>query len=341
MAITLTTLNKETAPSASVFLSPTRAGRPSTQKRGLRGAFASLPYIGPIISKATAAGTQTGTGVTVTHTDTIAGGGTEDSKGYRKSDTYDQSGNTGGLAGAPATSVTRPNPGAVPAALRATQAYIGEGVQAGSRVSSTKGADVIDAAGRANDTGVDRFGRARGVANVGAGAGWYTYTNFDGRSMPDGEGGKAAGIGGRGTSVSDETVTVAKPGPPPTFGGVAAGVIALADLTGAAGFSVNIHADDVTGGANGRKGAEIVAFTRGADTEEDLTLVGYAIADGTQGASGAFPGSASRAGQTLAVYARFLGPGVTAPGTSGTPTGLDARIRSSSGWSLRGTIALT
>lgn len=329
MAVTVTAYAKEAT--ASV----TRHLRAATPKRGLRGAMFGLPYRGPIITKATAAGTQTGTGVTVTHIDGVAGGGTEDSKAYRKSDTYDASGETGGLTGGPATSVTRPNPGAVPAALRATQAYIGAGIQGGSAISDTAPGKVIDPAGRANDTGVDRFGRTRGTPNSGAGAGWYTYTNFDGRATVDEQGGQAAGIGSRGTSISDETVTVNKPGPAPTYGAVATGVVALADLTAGAGFSVNVAAADLTAP---RAGIEMAVFRQGNDTDEDrLTLVGYFIVTGTTGAT-TVPGTTTVT--TYVVYTRFLGPGI-APTTAPMGQIADPRVLASSGWSARTTITTT
>jgi hypothetical protein len=260
---------------------------PNTRpKRGLRGVFLGLPYIGPVLSGARP-GTQS-----IVHATGAAAGGAEDSTGYREKDTYDATGNTGGLAGGPATSVSRPT---------GRTAFIGAGVAGGS----TPGAP-IDATGRAVSTGKDRFGRAKGVANVGAGLGTYDYTNFDERPTLDGDGGRALGADGRGSMTTDgetvtQTVTRAVVG---AAAGPAAGTVGIVD-GGAGGLvQVDLHADDITGGAGGLAGYEVSLFKRDkGDTDEDGPCIGVFDVDGGTDIT-TLTTVAAIAGTTIVVYAR-------------------------------------
>jgi len=236
---------------------------PTTVKRGLKGAAGGL-YVGPIIGAASVIEGPS----SPTHAVTALAGGVEDTTGYRESDTYDRSGNSGGLLGAASTSVSRPT---------GRTAYIGNGVQGGSTAG-----DPIDSAGRAEDTGVDRFGRSLTGANYPTGGGGrFTYTNFDGRAVPGGDGG--LGGGGRGTTVDGETVT-ANQGVPATHDTAeSSGTVAVVDAAGK--IVTAIHANDITGGSNGHKGAEITVYKRGSDTDDDgafyrAATIGTVVSDG-------------------------------------------------------------
>jgi hypothetical protein len=227
---------------------------PNKPKRSLRGAVAAL-FAGPIISKAATAGPSS-----PTHATGLAGGGVEDSTGSREADSYGIDGNTGGMAGAPSTTDTRPT---------GRTRFLGDGVQGGS----TPGRPI-----------------ASGTDHVLAGGGYATGT-FDKRTTIDGEGGRALGASGRGTSVADETVTVksSKLGATPaalgrpTVGAAAnpaAGTVALVDGTGGV-MQIDLHADDITGGTNGRAGALVSVFKRDTDTDVDLkSAIFFGTVDG-------------------------------------------------------------
>lgn len=248
--------------------------RPSqTPKKSLRGAAGGV-YVGPIISKAAIKGPST-----PTHAVGPAAGGVEDSTSARESDTYDASGSTGGGTGfgdASVTTVTRPNPGSV--AQRVGTAYIADGVQGGSTP------------GRPISSG----------NHVASGGGYGGGGAFDKRSTRH----ESVPVGQRRkTFVNDETVTDTDL-PRPTTGVAAdpaAGTVAL--VQGALKLQVDLHADDITGGANGRKGAEIALFARGTDTDTDGDLVGIVSADGGTDITDAFTGLA--AATTYVFYARW------------------------------------
>lgn len=259
----------------------------STAKRGIRGAAGGV-YVGPILSHATAAENADASASTVTHA--VAGGGVEDTTGARESDTYAPDGvGTGGLTGGASSSVSRPT---------GRTAFIGAGVVGGSTPGNP-----VDRTGRAEDTGVDRFGRSlTGDAYGEGGGGRFTYTNFDGRSDLSGDGGRALGSAGRGTNTDLETVVVRIPRPTAgTSANPSAGTVAL--VQGDDKFQVDLHADDITGGASGYKGARIALYTRGSDTDDDGQLVGVVDADGGTDITDAFTGLVS--GATYAFYAWF------------------------------------
>lgn len=230
-------------------------------KRGLRGAAGGV-YVGPVLSKAATEGPST-----VTHATGAAAGGVEDSTGARESDSYAADGKTGGFTGGDSNSVTRPT---------GRTAYLGTGVQGGSTPGKP-----FDTTGRAAATGTDRFGRSlTGDAYQGGkGAGRFTYTNFDGRSSVAGDGGRAAGSGGRGTTVDGETVTKHVGRPTISATAEASGTVAI--VAGDDKISVAIHTDDLppsakTNGVNGVAGAEVIAYARGEDTDENGAIVGFA-----------------------------------------------------------------
>lgn len=255
-------------------------------QRGIRGASGGV-YVGPVISKAATEGPAT-----PTHATTAQTGGIEDSTGHRESDTYDVTGATGGITGSGAatvTTVTRPT---------GRTAYIADGVQGGS------------VPGRPTATGTD---------HIGGGGGTY-----DKRNTIAGTGGHYVGQS-KGTNVDGETVTQIIPRPTlGTAADPAAGTVAL--VSGALKLQVDLHADDITGGANGRKGAEIALFPRRTDTDEDGDLIKLISVDASAAPdiTDAFTGLT--ASTTYAFYARFRkadnnGKVVVGP------------------WSLRGTVA--
>lgn len=282
VAITVTTL---TVPSSA-------SGRRSPQapKRGLAGAAGGV-YIGPTRPNS------------ASHTVTSAGGGVEDTTGYRESDNYANDGGTAGLTGGrTSNTVSRPT---------GRTAFYGDGVTGGSSISASAGAKVIDPTGRAQDTGTDRLGRSLAGVNGGR----YTYTNFDGRSKLDGDGGLAASSG-RGTtatgtgpadSITGETIArVPAAAVRPVIGNAADPAAGTVGVVGGAGkIQIDLHADDITGGASGLKGAEVTVFKRRADTDEDYDLVGVFRADGGTDITDAITGLTAA---TYAVYARYLLP---------------------------------
>jgi hypothetical protein len=198
-------------------------------------------FAGPVLSKAATAGPAT-----VTHATGDAAGGVEDSTGSREADSYGIDGNTGGMTGAPSTTDTRPT---------GRTRFVGDGVQGGS----TPGRPI-----------------ASGTDHLMSGA-------YDKRTTIDGEGGRLLGAAGRGTAVADETVTaVAPPGgrPPSPLGAVASGTVALVDGTTGI-MQVDLHADDITGGAAGRAGALVSVFARLTDTDTDAkTPLFFGTVDG-------------------------------------------------------------
>ncbi len=300
-------------------------------KRGLRGAFLNIPHIGPVITTATATYDANPTLVHPTYATTLIGaGGVEDTTGYRDDDSYDPTGNSGGLAGGPTTSVTRPT---------GRTAFIGAGVPGGSTVSDkdtggSEAGEVIDVAGRAQSTGKDRFGRTKGTANSGAGLGDLVYTNFDGRATLDGDGGRSIGSAGRDTQTdpdavgSNVNVVIARPSTG-TSADPSAGTVGVVDGGAGGVVRVDIHADDITGGANGLAGYNIILRKRDSgDTDEDGALIGSYDCDGGTDITTVLT-DATLAGTTIVFYARkrypvqkFIaartGPGVVNQGAVAT-----------------------
>ena len=216
-----------------------------TPKVSLRGA-ASGVYIGPVISVAASSPPTA-----PTHATGAAAGGVEDSTGYRESDTYDATGGTGGFTGGgEATVITQTRP-------TGRTAYTADGVQGGSTP------------GRPISSG----------NHVYSGGGYGGGGAFDKRSTQAGDGGMHLGAR-RSTKAVGETVTATDLGRPATgtSANPAAGTVALVDSTGS--VDVDLHADDITGGASGYKGAEIALFFRGTDTDTDGALVAHFSADG-------------------------------------------------------------
>jgi len=259
---------------------------PSRPKRGLRGAFTNIPYIGPVLS-----GAAVEPPASVLHNSTSAAGGVEDTDGYRELDEYSVDGNTGGLTGGPSTSVSRPT---------GRTAYIGAGVPGGS----TPGAP-IDTTGRAVSTGKDRFGRTKGTPNSGAGIKDYDYTNFDGRATLDGDGGRAVGVG-RGTTTDGVNVTqaVTRAVVDTTGANDTAGSVNVTDGGAGGAITVDLHANDITGGSAGMAGFQVSLFKRDTgDTDEDGPCIGVFDVDGGTDAS-TLTTVAALAGTTIAIYAR-------------------------------------
>jgi hypothetical protein len=243
-----------------------------TPKRGLKGASGGI-YVGPTRPNTPDTNTSHATGA--------AAGGVEDTTGYRKRDGYQaDAGNTAAFA-----TNTRPT---------GRTAYTAPGVQGGSVPGDPAG-------------------------------------SVDNRAVEDGTGGRALGMDGRGTqyrAVGRDSVGAADPYgvgstpvaatvdknpriagnpliPRPLIGaadGPAAGTVAV--IAGDDKLTADLHADDITDGANGLAGAVVYLFTRDTDTDEDV-FVREADFDSTT-AGDLFTALAS--GVTYAVYARFKDP---------------------------------
>jgi hypothetical protein len=325
----------------------------STPRRGLLGAAGGV-YIGPVRPNATS------------HSTGIAAGGAEDSTGYRESDTYDASGASAAFMGSGGATVNTSTRG------KAGTNVVGDGTWTGSVANGVQGGSTpgvpVDTTGRAESTGLDRFGRTKNstAQGTGAGKGYYDYTNFDGRSntagsradVGQGRGSIATGTGPA-DAVTGETVsrtvgvrptrssattqvggssiglgTVANRatvGTIPLVGTTAdpaAGTIAV--VGGAGKVQVDLHADDITGGANLRAGAEVVIYKRGGDTDEDtLTEVARFRADGGTDITDAVTGLTAA---TYAFYGRFLYTG--SPSSGGN-------LVNGGPWSARGTVVVS
>jgi hypothetical protein len=249
-------------------------------KVGLRGATAAV-FLGPLagVDGAAIAGPAS-----PTHATGVAGGGVEDSTGSRKSDTYSADAGTGGNLGTVATPTadTRPT---------GRTRYYGDGVQGGSLP------------GRPIASGTD---------HVYSGGG-YATGSFDKRTSIDGEGGRALGTSGRGSSVAGETVTVKanKVGSAPTAldrpaqgGAASAGTVGIIDGT-AGVMQVDVATADLTGGTGGKAGCLVAVFARGGDTDTDAkNPLFIGTVDGTTGASTLFTPGAG----TYAVYVAWRYP---------------------------------
>lgn len=260
----------------------------STNKRGLKGAAGGI-YIGPVLSTAAIGDSS------ITHATTpVAGGGVEDSTGYRESDTYSADGAEG--MGATPTATVRPNPGNQ--AFGGRNVYRSDGIQGGSvpgypaQVSGQRSA-------AASGSGLTALGSAAAF--------------IDKRSTIAGEGGRSLGGSGRGTRVLAGTVVTDGVGqasgqsrmarPTMQAGDIsAAGQVQIVDGTGGA-VHADLHADDITGGANALTGVIIWCYARGTDTDEDAALVRKGDFDTTT--EGAVTGLSGLTAGTYAFYAAF------------------------------------
>lgn len=328
-------------------------------RRGILGAAGGV-YIGPVRPNSTSHATTIAAGGVEDST------GYRESDTY---DASGASGGAMGVGGATVTTSTRGKAGTNVVGDATWTASIANGVQGGSTPLNGQGTfGPFDTTGRTEDGGSDRFGRTKNstAQGTGAGKGWYKYTNFDGRSntagsranLGEGRGSKATGTGPA-DAVTGETVsrtvgvrptrssattqvggasiglgTVANRatvGTIPLVGTSAdpsAGTIAVVGGTGK--VQVDLHADDITGGANLRVGAEVVMYKRGGDTDEDtLSEVARFRADGGTDITDAVTGLAAA---TYAFYGRFL--------YSGTPTASGNTVHAGP-WSARGTVVVS
>lgn len=241
-----------------------------TPKRGLKGAAGGI-YVGPTRPNAGDTNTAHATGA--------AAGGVEDSTGYRKRDKYEAGG-----ASPLGSSHTRPT---------GRTAYIGDGVQGGS----TPG----DPAGSVDNRAVEDGTGGRALGMDGRGTQYYAVGRDSISSAdPIGTGVVAAATYDKNPRVSGNPII-----PRPTLGaadGPAAGTVAV--IAGDDTFTIDLHADDVTGGANGLAGCVVYVYERGTDTDEEGDFVGEYDFDSTTAGGG--PGVAGLASATTyAVYARF------------------------------------
>lgn len=254
-----------------------------TPKRSLRGAAGGI-YIGPARPEAGDSNTAHAVGA--------AAGGVDGSTGYRKRDKYFADGDaTGGGTGG-ATATVRPT---------GRSMFRGDGIQGGSIPGYP----------------AQRASQRSAAVTYQSGGG----ANMDKRSTIVGEGGRQLGAQGRGTSYKVGTADPVGTGVTagavknsrkglttpmiqrPTLGTTAnpaAGTIAL--IQGDDLFQADLHADDITGGANGLAGAEIFLYARDTDTDEDAGLVAKADFDSITAAT-IFSGLTS--GATYSFYARF------------------------------------
>lgn len=248
----------------------------SKPKRGLRGA-AGGTYIGPVLSTAAIGDSS------ITHATGAAGGGVEDSTGYRESDTYNM-----GTDVAAATATVRST---------GRSLYRADGVQGGS-VPGYPAQRVGQKAAASSGSGLTAEGQAAAF--------------IDKRSNIYGDGGVALGSAGRGTRVIAGTVATSNVGQTsgaprmtrPTYqagANPASGVVTIAG--GAGKVTSDLHADDITGGANGRAGVVIYVFAKGTDTDEDAALV--AKGDFDTNTAGDVTGLTGLTAGDYAVYAAF------------------------------------
>lgn len=258
-----------------------------TPQRSLRGAAGGI-YIGPVLSRAAV----DGEGATLTHATGAAAGGADASTGYRGSNNYSVDGDaTGQGMGAGGTASVRPT---------GRTMFRGDGLNGGSVAGYPAQRAGQRAAAAAGDTG---------TADSPTGAGAF----IDKRSANAATGGIQLGAQGRGTRVKGSTVTrhgaFRSNGRPtmvaPTISSShdpsAAGTVTIGTGT-AAGLLVDLHADDVTGGASGLAGMEVFVFARDTDTDEDAGLVTKFDVDS---ATEADVSTGLTAATTYAVYARF------------------------------------
>jgi hypothetical protein len=260
----------------------------SKPKRSLRGA-AGGTYVGPVLSNAAIDHQALGDATNSSHAVGAAGGGVEDSTGYRESDTY--------RIGTAEDSTT--------ATARSTgrSMYRADGVFGGS----TPGQPAQRSSQRASAKTSGQGLTAEGAAPV----------FLDKRSNTYGDGGVALGSAGRGTRTTSTggTVTVTRGGvgqatgqprlPKPTIQAADPGAslqIQIVDGTGGA-VHADLHADDITDGANGYAGCVIYCFDRDTDTDEDEALIAKGDFDTVE--EGAVTGLTGLTAGTYAFYAAF------------------------------------
>jgi hypothetical protein len=266
----------------------------SKAKRALRGAAGGI-YVGPIHSVAAIGDAEDGSSYSsaTTHGGVtgVAGGGTDNSTGYRAANAHFVDGDaTGGGMGAGGTISSRPNPGAGPA----RSVYRGNGTFGGS------------VAGYPAQRAGQRASAASG-SSLTADAGAAAF--IDKRS--DASDSRALGSSGRGSRVINGTVSHVAPlkggnkhrFAVPVLSGAdpaATGAVQLVDGTGGA-VHADVHADDITGGANDWAGIVVYCFAKDTDTDEDAALV--AKGDFDTVAEGAVTGLT---GLTAAAYAFYV-----------------------------------
>ena len=287
----------------------------SKPKRSLRGA-AGGTYIGPVLSTAAGGDAADGSSYSsgVTHGTGAAGGGTEDSTGYRSSDLWRV-----GTAEDAATATVRPNPGNTTYGGR--NAYRANGIQGGS----VRGYP-------AQRTGQKSVASTGDSLTAEGGAAAF----MDKRSNVYGDGGLALGSSGRGSRVINGVVHLSgataqregTAGHPfmdvrPTIVGAdpSAGEVEIVDGTGGA-VHADLNAADITGGASNYAGCVIYCFARDTDTDEDAGLVRKGDFDTVM--QGAVTGMGGLTAGTYAFYAAFK----DAAGNVGP-------------WSARSTLAIT
>jgi hypothetical protein len=260
---------------------PDREG--DAPKRALRGAAGGV-YIGPARINSGDSNTAHATGVNP--------GGADGSTGYRKRNGYFRDGDaTGSGQGGPTATARRTG----------RTLYTGAGVQGGSTP------------GRPIASGSDHL----------------MTGNFDKRASIYGDAKDQLGAAGRGTTYQVGTADPVETGtkslaggkmiPAPTVSSShnpSSGVVTVGTGT-AAGLLVDMHADDVTGGANGRAGAEVFVFALGTDTDTEGVDVdtGYlGVRPGglvkkfdVDSATEADVSSGLTASTTYAIYVRFIG----------------------------------
>ncbi len=101
--------------------------------------------------------------------------------------------------------------------------------------------------------------------------------------------------------------------PAPTYSGSAdqaAGIVSI--IAGTGKITADLHADDISGGANGLAGCVIYIFARDTDTDEDKALVRKGDFDTTT--TGDVTGLTSMTAGTYSAYAAFkTADGVVGP----------------------------
>lgn len=249
----------------------------SKPKVGLRGA-AGGTYIGPVLSTAAIGDSS------ITHATGAAGGGVEDSTGYRESDTYSR-----GTDVAAATATARRTGRSV---------YRADGIFGGSVPGYP-----------AQRVGQHATAKAGSSLTAEGAAGAF----IDKRSNIYGDGGDALGSAGRGTRVIAGAVVSDGVGQGTGLSRMArpsmqaadisaAGQVQIVDGTGGA-VHADLHADDITAGANKYAGVVIYCFSVATDTDEDSALV--AKGDFDTVTEGAVTGLSGLTAADYAFYAAF------------------------------------
>lgn len=293
-------------------LTNTRVSRGRNRKRGLAGAAGGI-FGGPAYRG------SGGDSENTTHASGAAAGGVEDTSGYRKLDAYALDGATGGMAGAKAESQLLTKSNSRPTGRTA---YLGEGVGGSDvtgavvsypgkpyqdpSVTGTALAYVYNDGVTGPITGttgaltdkrpIDRGSIPGGGLGMSFGSGFFEDTT--------GSPATGATTGAGNTNKSGRLVSRARP----TISGAAApdaGSVSIVAGTVTGAIAIDLNADDITGGANGRKGAEILVVNRATDTDEDgETVITHASADGGTDETALVAESGATAA-TYAAYARW------------------------------------